>query len=126
MSDLDSEFAYTCSNPEYVASCAETCVSLAACEDCDCAVVSTDAGGDWGDFMDVFFCLLPIIFLLYTTVKPNPLPTTRSLPMAAVMMFLVRLMYLGGDPLLSSACVIKGLHEALTPLSIMAGAITLL
>jgi hypothetical protein len=34
-------------------------------------------------------------------------------------------MYLGSDPLLSSAAVVLGLHEALTPLSIMAGAITL-
>jgi hypothetical protein len=126
MSDTGDDFTYTCANPEYVTSCAETCVSLAACEDCDCAVVSTEAGGDWGDFMDVIFCLLPIIFLVYATIKPNPLSTTRSLPMAAVMMFLVRVMYLGSDPLLSSACVILGLHEALTPLSIMAGAITLL
>ena len=36
-------------------------------------------------------------------------------------MFMVRLMYLASDPLLVSGSVILGLHEALTPLSIMAG-----
>lgn len=51
--------------------------------------------------------------------------TTVSLPLAAMFMFLVRLMYLESDPLLTCAAVILGLHEALTPLSIMAGAITL-
>lgn len=40
-------------------------------------------------------------------------------------MWLVRLMYLGSDPLLTCAAVVLGLHEALTPLGIMAGAITL-
>ena len=34
-------------------------------------------------------------------------------------------MYLGSNPILTSACVILGVHEAITPLSIMAGAITL-
>ena len=45
--------------------------------------------------------------------------------MAAAFMWLVRLMYLGSDPLLSCAAIVLGLHEAMTPLSIMAGAITL-
>ena len=107
-------------------SCAETCVSLEACQACDCAVVLVDgAGGPWGNFMDVFFCLLPIIFLIWATLKKQPLPTTTSLPTAAFFMYLVRLMYLQSDPLLTNAAVILGFHEALTPLSIMAGAITL-
>jgi hypothetical protein len=125
MSTFGEDFTYSCQRPEDVASCASTCVSLETCEDCDCAVVSTEASGPWGDFMDVAFCLAPIIFLLYATIKPNPMPTTRSLPIAALFMWLVRLMYLGSDPLLTSAAVVLGLHEALTPLSIMAGAIML-
>jgi hypothetical protein len=125
MSTFGEDFTYTCQRPEDVASCATTCVSLAACEDCDCSVVSTEASGPWGDFIDVAFCLAPIIFLLYATIKPNPMPTTRSLPLAALFMWLVRLMYLESDPLLTSAAVVLGLHEALTPLSIMAGAIML-
>jgi L-lactate permease len=69
--------------------------------------------------------LLPIIFLVLVTIKPNPLPTTISLPLAAMIMFLIRLMYLQADPQLTCASVILGMHEVITPLSIMAGAITL-
>ncbi|KAL7528510.1 hypothetical protein ACHAXR_002486 [Thalassiosira sp. AJA248-18] len=78
--------------------------------------------------MDVIMCLLPIIFLVGATIPPfgmMPLSTTRSLPMSAGFMFLVRLMYLGSDPLLVCGSIVKGIHEALTPLSIMAGAICL-
>jgi L-lactate permease len=106
--------------------CPINCTSLEECLDCDCAIVQLeDTGGPWGEVVDVLFCLLPIIYLLYATVKPNPTPTTTSLPLSAVIMFLVRVMYLGSNPLLASACVLQGVHEAITPLSIMAGAITL-
>jgi lactate permease len=100
-------------------------VSLEACQACDCAVVLLDGAGPWGNFMDVCFCLIPIIFLIWATLKKQPLPTTTSLPTAAFFMYLVRVMYLKSDPLLTNAAVILGFHEALTPLSIMAGAITL-
>jgi lactate permease len=75
--------------------------------------------------MDVIVCLLPIIFLLFATLKRNPFPTTQSLPGAALMMLLIRVMYLGSDPLLVSGAVVKGLHEAMSPLTIMGGAIML-
>ena len=88
-------------------------------------MVADKGGGPWGDAADVILCLLPIAFLLAVTLKPNPLPTTVSLPSAALMMFLIRVMYLASDPLLVSACVIKGVHEALSPLTIMFGAIFL-
>eukprot|EP00934_Nitzschia_sp_Nitz4_P008696 Nitzschia sp. Nitz4//scaffold30_size153850//15442//17548//NITZ4_002759-RA/size153850-augustus-gene-0.66-mRNA-1//-1//CDS//3329547205//8686//frame0 len=117
------DFYYRCEDGNLT--CAEECVGLDSCQQCECAMVSTDAGGPWGDVMDVIFCLFPIVFLIVVTVKNNPYPTTLSLPMAAGFMFLVRLMYLGSDPLLTSASVVLGLHEALTPLSIMAGAIVL-
>lgn len=120
----EQDFTYTCIDPADVL-CAEQCTSLEDCLSCDCAIVPLDAGGPWGQFMDVFFCLLPIFFLIVATIKPNPMATTSSLPLAAFLMYLVRLMYLGSDPLQTNAAVILGLHEALTPLSIMAGAITL-
>ena len=78
--------------------------------------------GPWGSAMDVIMCLLPIIFLVIATIPPcglKPLSTTKSLPMSALLMFLVRLMYLGSDPLLVSGSIVKGIHEAFTPLSIM-------
>jgi hypothetical protein len=125
MSETDEDFVYRCQNPEDSALCAETCIGLEACQECSCAVVPLDGGGPWGEVMDVFFCLMPIVFLLVVTIKPNPLPTTTSLPLAAILMYLMRLLYLGSDPVLTNGAVILGFHEALTPLSIMAGAITL-
>lgn len=107
--------------------CPVTCVGLADCASCGCAAIHSGAG-PWGRAADVLFCLLPILFLVGATVPPlglRPLPTTRSLPLAALSMFLVRLMYLGSDPLLACGAVVKGVHEAITPLSIMAGAICL-
>ena len=104
--------------------CPEECVGLTECDDCGCVVEGT-GGGPWGNAMDVIFCLLPIIFLLAATLKPQPLPTTQSLPLAALIMFLVRVMYLGSDPLLCCASIISGLHEALSPITIMGGAIML-
>jgi len=115
---------YNCLD-EAAYACADLCETLEACAACKCVVLPTSTGGDWGDVMDVFFCLMPILFLVYATIKPNPLPTTTSLPAAALLMYLVRLMYLQSDPILATGSVILGLHEALTPLSIMAGAITL-
>ena len=115
---------YQCLNTAAL-NCAETCTTLQECSSCGCVALPQSVGGDWGDVMDVIFCLLPILFLVYATIKPNPLPTTTSLPAAALLMYLVRLMYLQSDPLLTTGSVILGLHEAITPLSIMAGAITL-
>lgn len=121
----DLSYEYVCSSADNL-DCPLNCVSLEACQDCECAVAYVeDTGGPWGQFMDFFFCLLPILYLVYATVKPNPTPTTRSLPFSAVIMFLVRLMYLGSDPILTAGCVLLGFHEAITPLSIMAGAIML-
>ena len=121
----DVSYKYVCCSSDDL-SCPQDCLSLEACLDCGCAVMELeDTGGPWGQVMDVIFCLLPILYLLYATVKPNPTPTTRSLPISAAIMFLVRLMYLASNPILTAACVILGLHEALTPLTIMAGAITL-
>ena len=121
----EESFSYECEDETFGVECAESCVSLEACESCSCAVVQSDGSGPWGQFMDLLFCLAPIIFLVAVTIKPNPMPTTRSLPTAAFLMYLVRLMYLGSDPILTNGAVILGFHEALTPLSITAGAMTL-
>jgi L-lactate permease len=119
-----STSTYVCSSGEDNPQCPYTCANLEECTACNCAVIDTQ-GGPWGEAMDVIFCLSPILFLLGVTLKKNPLPTTQSLPGAALMMFLIRLMYLGSDPLLVCAAIILGVHEALSPLSIMFGAILL-
>mmetsp|Transcript_4513 Transcript_4513/g.9278 ORF Transcript_4513/g.9278 Transcript_4513/m.9278 type:complete len:697 (+) Transcript_4513:50-2140(+) len=114
---------YTCPS-DVDPDCPFICSTLSECDACGCFVVDEE-GGPWGDAMDVIMCLLPIIFLLGVTLKPNPLPTTVSLPAAAMMMLLVRVMYLGSDPTLSCGAIISGFHEALSPLTIMFGAIAL-
>jgi hypothetical protein len=120
----EAEFVYRCVESD-ATTCAETCLGLEECLSCECSPVYSDAGGPWGEVMDLIFCVLPILYLIYATVKPNPTPTTRSLPTAALLMLLVRLMYLNSNPILVMGCIILGIHETLTPLSIMAGAITL-
>lgn len=132
MSDNDGEtiapvdgYEYTCTF-EGDTACAEQCSGLEDCETCGCAVLFTeDTGGPWGEVMDVIFGLLPILVLVIVTVKKNPLPTTRSLPFAALMMYLIRLMYYGSNATMTCGSVILGLHEALAPISIIAGAMTL-
>jgi hypothetical protein len=131
----------TCGNGTFWdETCTETCISLSACQLCPCSATISNVmdendeedmdmgsgGGPWGSVMDVLLCLGPILFLIIVTVKPhNPFPTTTSLPLAAIMMYLVRLMYLQSDPIQTHAAVLLGIHEAFTPLSIMGGAIAL-
>jgi hypothetical protein len=49
--------------------CAEQCIGLEDCNTCGCAVLQTEAGGQWGDVMDVIFGLLPICVLVFVTFK---------------------------------------------------------
>lgn len=118
-------FDYVCSNLDGSEECAETCIGLAECETCGCAALQVVNGGPWGEVMDVIFGLLPIIVLVYVTVKSNPWATTVSLPFAALMLFLIRLMYYGSDVILTCGSAILGFHEALSPITIIAGAMLL-
>jgi len=119
MSTTDNDFVYSClSNTNYT--CPNTCISVQDCDTCGCVVKDTGDGPS-GKAMDVIMCLLPIMFLLAVTLKRDPFPTTKSLPLAALGMFLVRVMYLGSDPLLSCAAVKLGVHAALSPITILAG-----
>jgi hypothetical protein len=119
-----TDYNYVCVVEDDV-SCAENCENLEDCLQCGCAVVQADGGGPWGEVMDVIFGLLPIIVLMIVTVKKNPWPTTTSLPFAALMMYLIRLMYYGSSVTLTCGSVILGLHEAISPITIIAGAMTL-
>lgn len=71
-------------------------------------------------------CLLPLVFLVVVTVvKKLLLPTSISLPISAVMLAFIRMAYLGTPSNFVMACMVSGLFEALTPLSIVTGAIML-
>mmetsp|Transcript_7773 Transcript_7773/g.8820 ORF Transcript_7773/g.8820 Transcript_7773/m.8820 type:complete len:690 (+) Transcript_7773:196-2265(+) len=117
------DYEYMCTEDNVI--CAEQCIGLEDCNTCGCAVLQTDAGGPWGEFMDVIFGLLPICVLVVVTVKKNPWPTTKSLPFSALMMYFIRLMYYGSDVTLTCGSVILGLHEAISPITIIAGAMLL-
>jgi len=121
---ITSDYEYMCTVQDNNI-CAEQCIGLEDCNSCGCAVLQTDAGGPWGEVMDVIFGLLPICVLVVVTVKKNPWPTTRSLPFSALMMYFIRLMYYGSDVTLTCGSVILGLHEAISPITIIAGAMTL-
>lgn len=79
-----------------------------------------------GPAVAVVLCLLPLVFLVVVTlVRRVMLPTAVSLPAAAALMAVIRLAYLSSSPALVASCVVSGLLEALTPLTIIAGAIAL-
>ncbi|WIA11159.1 hypothetical protein OEZ85_011296 [Tetradesmus obliquus] len=90
------------------------------------AELVTPAPTPWGPAGAMILCLLPIVFLIVVTmVKQLLLPTSVSLPVAAAMLAFIRLAYLSTPTVLVAACVVGGLLEALTPLSIITGAIML-
>jgi lactate permease len=76
--------------------------------------------------MDVILCLLPIALVMATTIIQRiRLPTSVSLPLAALLMWIVRLAYFNLDVAFTNAAVVYGALAALTPLSIFAGAAVL-
>ncbi|KNC85807.1 hypothetical protein SARC_02032 [Sphaeroforma arctica JP610] len=81
--------------------------------------------GPGGEVVTVIMLFLPILFVVVATLMPNPLPTTVSLPLSAILMYLVRLAYLGSNVINSSAALVSGFPEVLTPLTIICGAMYL-
>jgi len=82
-------------------------------------------GGPWGGGGDVFLCLLPILFLLVETLRPNGLKSNTSLPLSAALLWVVRTVYLKTEPNFANAAVLAGVFDAITPMSIVFGAIFL-
>jgi lactate permease len=75
--------------------------------------------------MDFFLAILPIVFLIYVMTKKRSWPSHVSLPCAAVLVYLVVLVHSRFDPNLVNATVVNGTLSALTPISIIWGAILL-
>jgi lactate permease len=73
--------------------------------------------------IEFFFAGLPIAVLVVLMTKPNPLPAPLAFLLAALCAFVVRLIYFRAELALLSAAVVAGLLEALTPISIVFGAI---
>ena len=125
----DTDYDVICRSttiPSVNASCASTCIGIYQCQyECPCRLQLETVSGPWGDVMDVVMALLPVLLLITVTMKSQPWPTTVSLPVAALLLAFLRLAYFRSDPILVGGAIILGLHEAITPLTIMAGAVTL-
>ncbi len=67
--------------------------------------------------------VLPIGFLLVVMTKPRPLPSTLAFALAAALAYGIGLLHFGTPFALLNAGVLKGLLDALTPISIVFGAI---
>src|SRR5262249_12587171 len=75
--------------------------------------------------MDFFLAILPIAVLIYVMTKKRSWPSHISLPFAAVLVYLLVLIPSQFDPNLANATVLNGALSALTPISILWGALLL-
>jgi lactate permease len=73
--------------------------------------------------MDLFFAALPIGLLIFVMTKKNGLPSTVAFALAALLTYLVRIWFFKTSPNLAHAAIVSGLLQALTPISIVFGAI---
>src|SRR5215475_3715246 len=75
--------------------------------------------------MDFLLAILPIAFLIYVMTKKKPWPSHVSLPLAAILVYLIVLLHSRLSPRQVNAMVVNGILSALTPISIIWGAILL-
>jgi lactate permease len=75
--------------------------------------------------MDFLLAILPIGFLIYVMTKKKSWPSHISLPFAAILVYLIVVVHSRLDANLVNATVVNGTLSALTPISIIWGAILL-
>ena len=75
--------------------------------------------------MDFLLAVLPIAVLIYVMTKKAPWPSHRSLPVVAALVYFLVLAHSRLDANLVNATVVNGTLSALTPISIIAGALLL-
>src|SRR6516162_5783512 len=75
--------------------------------------------------MDFLLAILPIAVLIYVMTKKKSWPSHISLPFAAALVYVLVLVRSRLDPNLVNATVVNGALSALTPISIILGAILL-
>ena len=73
--------------------------------------------------MDLVFAALPIGFLIFVITKKKGLPSTVAFALAALLTYLIRIGFFKTSPNLAHAAIVSGLLQALTPISIVFGAI---
>ncbi len=75
--------------------------------------------------LNLAISVIPILLLIWMMTKRNALPSHVALPATALLIGLLQLVYFGTSSQLLAANVISGALSALTPISIIAGAILL-
>jgi lactate permease len=75
--------------------------------------------------MDFLLAILPIAVLVYVMTKKRSWPSYISLPFAAALVYFITLVHFRLDPNLVNATVVNGALSALTPISIIWGAVLL-
>ena len=73
----------------------------------------------------VIFSFLPVALLIFLMTKKNNMPSHKALPVVAVVLYFLSLLVFERLPNLVHAAVVQGLLTALTPISIIWGAILL-
>ena len=75
--------------------------------------------------LDVAVAISPLVILIYMMTKKKSVPSHIALPVSAVLVYVLQLVYFASNPNLVNATVIKGILAALTPISIIWGAVLL-
>jgi len=75
--------------------------------------------------LQLFFAYLPIIFLIFLMTKKNSMPSSRALPLSALVLYFIMLIVFRQEANLVHAAILDGLLVAWTPILIIAGAIFL-
>lgn len=75
--------------------------------------------------LDMLMSIMPLVILIWMMTKKNGVPSFKALPLAALLLYLVKMIYFKADPNLMHATVLSGLLKAWTPILIVWGAIYL-
>ncbi len=75
--------------------------------------------------LDALLALAPIVILIYMMTKKNSVPSYIALPVAAILVYVLKLVYFDADPNVTNATVISGMLTAFVPIFIIWGAILL-
>jgi lactate permease len=73
--------------------------------------------------MDLVFAALPIGLLIFVMTKKRGMPSTVAFALAALVTYIIRIAYFKTNANLAHAAILSGLLQALTPISIVFGAI---
>jgi lactate permease len=73
--------------------------------------------------MELVFAALPIGFLIFVMTKKKGMPSTVAFALAALLTYIIRIAFFKTNANLAHAAILSGLLQALTPISIVFGAI---